>query len=61
MLRRSQQFSVSEDILEVLQVKMVTVHIKTVINAWGTQHISLNLGGYFQYSCRSPLNEFAHQ
>lgn len=44
MLRRNQQFTVSEEFLEALQVKMVTVHIKTVINAWGIQHIPLNLG-----------------
>lgn len=46
MLRRS-QFTVSGDFLGALQIKMVTVHIKIVINAWGTQHISLNLRGYF--------------
>lgn len=47
MLRRTQQFSVSEDFLEALQLEIIPVHIKTVINVWSTQHIPLDLEGYF--------------
>lgn len=41
--------TVGEDFLEALEVKMVTFHIKTVLNAWlslaiwGNPHITLKL------------------